>query len=217
MIELCCEYLYVRSIWPYVFIMSRSRFTVNPHTIVAWMSSESTHYSCLNVKELLARNRHDNLSLRFVFCSVVLIRNKFFVSSSKKIVVFYDLLLIFWQRFFYYFFFHPLKKNNYANHAFHQDNQDKQPIGLWLKQLSRLKSFGLTQSSISVSRSWNIECPYKLLASESVIYEIAFVSIVRFQEIIISFSVAFTNYRNSTPYRAFNELILSIAENIITI
>ena len=115
------------------------------------------------------------------------------------------------------FFFHPLKKNNYANHAFHQDNQDKQPIGLWLKQLSRLKSFGLTQSSISVSRSWNIECPYKLLASESVIYEIAFVSIVRFQEIIISFSVAFTNYRNSTPYRAFNELILSIAENIITI
>ena len=33
MIELCCEYLSVRCIWLYVFIMSRTRFRVNPHSI----------------------------------------------------------------------------------------------------------------------------------------------------------------------------------------
>ena len=38
MIELCCEYLYVRCIWLYVLIMSRMCFRVNPHFIVAWMS-----------------------------------------------------------------------------------------------------------------------------------------------------------------------------------
>ena len=48
MIELCCEYLSVRCIWLYVFIMSRTRFRVNPHSIV-----------CLNVKELLARSRRE--------------------------------------------------------------------------------------------------------------------------------------------------------------
>ena len=41
MIELCCEYLSVRCIWLYVFIMSRTRFRVNPHSIVAWMSRNS--------------------------------------------------------------------------------------------------------------------------------------------------------------------------------
>ena len=34
MIELCCEYLSVRCIWLYVLIMSRTRFRVNPHSIV---------------------------------------------------------------------------------------------------------------------------------------------------------------------------------------
>ena len=38
MTELCCEYLSVRCIWLYVFIMSRTRFSVNPHSIVAWTS-----------------------------------------------------------------------------------------------------------------------------------------------------------------------------------
>ena len=38
MIELCCEYLTVRWIWLYVFAMSPTRFKVNPHSIVAWMS-----------------------------------------------------------------------------------------------------------------------------------------------------------------------------------
>ena len=37
-IELCCEYLSVRSIWLYLFIMSRTSFRVNPHSTVAWMS-----------------------------------------------------------------------------------------------------------------------------------------------------------------------------------
>ena len=45
MIELCCEYLSVWCIWLYVLVMSRTRFRVNPH------------YSCLNVKELLAQSR----------------------------------------------------------------------------------------------------------------------------------------------------------------
>ena len=38
MIELCFEYLSVRYIWLYVFIMSRTRFIVNPHSTAAWMS-----------------------------------------------------------------------------------------------------------------------------------------------------------------------------------
>ena len=40
MIELCCEYLSVRSIRLYVRIMSHTRFRVNPHSIVAWKSIE---------------------------------------------------------------------------------------------------------------------------------------------------------------------------------
>ena len=40
-IEQCCEYLYVRCIWLHVFIMSRTRFTVNPHSRVASMSRNS--------------------------------------------------------------------------------------------------------------------------------------------------------------------------------
>ena len=35
MIEMCCEYLSLRFIWLYVLIMSRTRFKVNPHSIVA--------------------------------------------------------------------------------------------------------------------------------------------------------------------------------------
>ena len=48
MIEMCSEYLSVRCIWLYLLVMSRTRF-----------QSESTLYSCLNVKELLARSRHE--------------------------------------------------------------------------------------------------------------------------------------------------------------
>ena len=40
-IELCCEYLAVRCIWLYVFIMSRTSLRVNPHSTVAWMSTNS--------------------------------------------------------------------------------------------------------------------------------------------------------------------------------
>ena len=74
MIELCC-------IWLYVLIMSCTRFRVNPHSIFVWIwgiwpndravlhltacsyfvmymfQSESALYLCLNVRELLARNR----------------------------------------------------------------------------------------------------------------------------------------------------------------
>ena len=46
MIEVCCEYLSVRSIWLYFIIMSHSSFRVKPRSIV-----------CVIVKELLARRR----------------------------------------------------------------------------------------------------------------------------------------------------------------
>ena len=39
MIELCSEYLSVRCIWVYVLVMSCKHFRVNPHSMVAWMSS----------------------------------------------------------------------------------------------------------------------------------------------------------------------------------
>ena len=40
-IELCSEYLSARCIWLYVLVMSRKRFRVNTHSIVAWMSRNS--------------------------------------------------------------------------------------------------------------------------------------------------------------------------------
>ena len=46
MIELCCEYLYVRCIWLYVPIISRTRFRVNQRSIVAWMSRTSLLETC---------------------------------------------------------------------------------------------------------------------------------------------------------------------------
>ena len=52
MIELCCEYLFVRCIWLYLIIISRTSFRVNLHSVVR-----------LNVKELLARSRHHIWSL----------------------------------------------------------------------------------------------------------------------------------------------------------
>ena len=45
-IELCSEYLSVRCIWLYLFVMSLTRF-----------QSESTLYSSMNVKEILAWSR----------------------------------------------------------------------------------------------------------------------------------------------------------------
>ena len=50
---MCCEYLSVQWIWVYVLIMSRTCFRVN----------QSTLYSCLNVKEVLAQSRHEIWSL----------------------------------------------------------------------------------------------------------------------------------------------------------
>ena len=41
MIELCYENLSVRCIWLYVLIMSRTRFRVNPHSMVALMPRNS--------------------------------------------------------------------------------------------------------------------------------------------------------------------------------
>ena len=41
MIELCCEYLCVQSISLHLLIMSRTRFRMNLHFIVAWMSRNS--------------------------------------------------------------------------------------------------------------------------------------------------------------------------------
>ena len=40
-IELCCEYLAVRYIWLHVIIMPHTRFRVNLHSIVAWISGNS--------------------------------------------------------------------------------------------------------------------------------------------------------------------------------
>ena len=51
MIELCCQYLSVRCIW-----------LCSYHVTYAFQR-ESTLYNCLNVKEVLARNRDDNWSL----------------------------------------------------------------------------------------------------------------------------------------------------------
>ena len=50
--ELCCEYLSVRCIWPYVIIMPRTSFGVDRHSIVY-----------LNFKELFARSRCHSWSL----------------------------------------------------------------------------------------------------------------------------------------------------------
>ena len=52
MVELRCENLSVWCIWLYVFIISRTSFRVNPHSIVG-----------LNVKELLAQGRQHVWSL----------------------------------------------------------------------------------------------------------------------------------------------------------
>ena len=40
-IEPCCEYWYVRCIWLYIIIMSRTYLRVNPHSIFARMSRDS--------------------------------------------------------------------------------------------------------------------------------------------------------------------------------
>ena len=58
-IQLSFEYLSLLCIWLYLIIISRTQFTVNPHTIFAWFSKNSL----LNVKELLPRNRRDIWSL----------------------------------------------------------------------------------------------------------------------------------------------------------
>ena len=41
MIELSCEYLSVRCIWFYIFIVSRTSLRVNPHSTVIWLSRNS--------------------------------------------------------------------------------------------------------------------------------------------------------------------------------
>ena len=42
MIEVRCEYLSVRCIWLYVLMMLCTRIRVNPHSVVAWMSRNSS-------------------------------------------------------------------------------------------------------------------------------------------------------------------------------
>ena len=45
-----CEYLFLRSIWLYVLIMSRMYFRVNPHSIVDWMSKTQIRVQMLSLK-----------------------------------------------------------------------------------------------------------------------------------------------------------------------
>ena len=52
MIELCCEYLSVRCIRLYVIMMSRTSFTLNPHSIVV---RESTLYSYKLVRDMIIK------------------------------------------------------------------------------------------------------------------------------------------------------------------
>ena len=63
MIELCSEYLSVRSNWLYVLVMSRKRFRVNPRSIVA--------YSWVFIYELSGsgfESSCSNLNFRFWAC-----------------------------------------------------------------------------------------------------------------------------------------------------
>ena len=41
MIELCCDYFSVWSVWLYVLVMSRTRFRVDTHFIACWMNIQS--------------------------------------------------------------------------------------------------------------------------------------------------------------------------------
>ena len=59
-IELCYEYLSVRSIWLHVLIMSRAHFRVNPHSI--WLSVR------LRTKWLWVRVRCSHLNFRYRTC-----------------------------------------------------------------------------------------------------------------------------------------------------
>ena len=52
MIELCCEYLSVRCIWLYVLIVSRTHFRMNPHSLFAWMSKNSSSGSSCDIFSL---------------------------------------------------------------------------------------------------------------------------------------------------------------------
>ena len=56
------------------------------------------------------------------------------------------------------------------------------PIGLSLK----LKSFELTQISISVGRSYIIEYPYKLLASKYMIHEVGLLISYGFKDLLLA-------------------------------
>ena len=42
MIELCCEQFFAQVIWLYVFIMSPTRLRVYPHSMIVWMSRNSS-------------------------------------------------------------------------------------------------------------------------------------------------------------------------------
>ena len=59
-----------------------------------------------------------------------------------------------------------------------------------------------------MGRSFIIECPYKLLVSKHMIYEVGLLELHDFKNFVINFSISLTNHRNTTSYRAFNELIL---------
>ena len=53
MIKLYCEYLYVRCIWLYVVTMSRTRFKVSRHFVVAWISRNFFLEACVKPEALV--------------------------------------------------------------------------------------------------------------------------------------------------------------------
>ena len=105
MIELCCEYLYVRCIWLYVIIMSSTSFRVNPHTIVR-----------LNVKKLLARSRCDIWSLS--------VSNGI---QTHNHLVFKQTLNHLAKRDFYLFYYNPFFKDRVIL-CFHHNRYGSVPI-----------------------------------------------------------------------------------------
>ena len=53
MIELYCGYLSVRYIWLYALIMSRTRFKVNVHSIVAWMPTIDCGFTLKSLRDMI--------------------------------------------------------------------------------------------------------------------------------------------------------------------
>ena len=79
MIEQCCEYLSKQCIWLYFLVMSHTCFRVNPHSLVAWVSRNSSSIiwavwlnGLVFVYKLSGcgfESSCSNLNLRFCTCS----------------------------------------------------------------------------------------------------------------------------------------------------